>query len=246
MRQHICKKCGKIYLTDKPDSWYCPECAKESRSNVLVEKTCAICGNSFVGYPRSKYCSTCRIEVQREQARKRRKNGPSRKLGSIDICQACGKKYVVAGGLQRYCPECGETVVAETIREQKRKYTLEHKDYANARRAELRNNRKICVVCGKPFTSLGPSVTCSPECATEHKRRNQAVMDVRRGRASPARILGKMDRTNPQSGIPGITWHKQNQKWQLVIGKKYIGLFGTVEEALHAKRQMEEYSKNPD
>lgn len=136
--------------------------------------------------------------------------------------------------------------MSETIREQKRKYAFEHKEYTNARRAELRNNRKICVVCGKPFSSPGPSVTCSPECAAEQKRRNQAVVDVKRGRASPARIFGKMDRTTPQSGIPGITWHKQRQKWQLVIGKKYIGLFGTVEEALHAKRQMEEYSKNHD
>ena len=136
--------------------------------------------------------------------------------------------------------------MAETIREQKRKYTLEHKDYANARRAERSkwlsaHHANLTVV-----PKLGPSVTCSPECATEHKRRNQAVVDVKRGRASPARILGKMDHTNPQSGIPGITWHKQNQKWQLVIDKKYIGLFGTVEEALHAKRQMEEYSKNHD
>ena len=34
MRQHICKSCGKIYLTDKPDSWYCPECAEAKKESM--------------------------------------------------------------------------------------------------------------------------------------------------------------------------------------------------------------------
>lgn len=239
MRQHICKGCGKIYLTNKQDSWFCPDCAEESHRNVLCDKVCATCGKAFVGYPRSKYCPSCRIDAKREQDRKRRKNGSARKLGSIDICQACGKKYVVASGLQRYCPECGKTVVAENVRAQKRQWASDHKDYTQSRRADLRKDRKICAICGNPFSSSGPCVTCSPECAAEYKRRQQAVYDVKRGRAAPARILGKMEHTNPQSGIPGITWHKRRNKWQLSINGKYIGLFGTVEEAVYAKEQWE-------
>ena len=60
MRQHICKNCGKIYLTDKQDGTVCPACAAEIKKDVLRVKVCAMCGKEFVGYPRSKYCAACR------------------------------------------------------------------------------------------------------------------------------------------------------------------------------------------
>lgn len=191
MRQHICKKCGKIYLTDKPDSWYCPECAEESRRNVMRDKTCAMCGKSFVGYPRSKYCPDCRIIAKREAQKRHRTSGTSRKIGSIDHCANCGKEYVVFGSLQRYCPECAKTVVSDTVKQQKRQWAEEHRADITSRKAELRKDRRVCAVCGKPFTSPLPTVTCSPECAREHKRQKQAIQDVKRGRANPQRILQK-------------------------------------------------------
>lgn len=66
MRQHICKNCGKIYLTNKQDSTVCPACAAEIKKDVLRVKVCAMCGKEFVGYPRSKYCASCRPIAQRE------------------------------------------------------------------------------------------------------------------------------------------------------------------------------------
>ena len=92
-------------------------------------------------------------------------------------------------------------------------------------------------MCGKPFSAPTPTVTCSSECAAELKRQRQARADVKRGRADPARILGKAEHNNPQSGIPGITWH--NGKWQLTFRGKYIGLFLTVAEASAAKSRLE-------
>lgn len=180
MRQHICKNCGKIYITDKPDSWFCPACADESRRNIMRDKTCAMCGTAFVGYPRSKYCPTCRVKAKRENNRMHKKNGPSRKLGSTDICQACGKEYTVEGGLQRYCPECGKTVVAENVRAQSRKWNASHREELNAYRQDMRKDRRVCAVCGKAFSSPIPSVTCSPECAAEYKRQKQRIMDAKR------------------------------------------------------------------
>lgn len=237
MRQHICKQCGKIYLTDKQDSWYCPDCAAASKRSVLRQKVCATCGVEFVGYPRSKYCPQCQAEAKREASRRHKRNGTSRPLGSIDLCECCGKEYTVNSARQRYCPECAKIVVRETVNAAKREYAQEHREEINARKKELRQDRRVCAVCGKPFASNVPAVTCSPECAKEYRRRKNAISDVKRGRARPERILGKMDHKNPQSGIPGITWRKG--KWQLIIKGKYIGVFDTIEDAKVKKDSLE-------
>ncbi len=238
MRQHICKKCGKIYMEKKEDSWYCPDCAAESCRNVIRRKVCAMCGKEFDGYPRSKYCPECRIIARREADRRHRKNGTARPIGSTDLCENCGKPYTVNSARQRYCPDCRKTMWAENTRKYSREYNRQHAEELNAYKAEMRKDRRVCAVCGKPFSSPVTTVTCSPECAAEQKRRIRAAVDVRRGRAAPARIISKMEHTN-SSGVPGITWHKKTQKWQLKIHGKYIGLFATVEEAQAAKEKIE-------
>lgn len=191
MRQHICKNCGKIYLTDKPDSTVCPACAVAIRKDVSRIKVCAMCGKEFVGYPRSKYCAQCRPIAQRDADKRRRKNGTVRPIGSTDLCANCGKPYTVTGSLQRYCPECAKTVVHENVKAAKRKHRAENADKINASRSERRKDRRVCAICGKPFSANIPTVTCSPECAAELKRQKQARADVKRGRASPERLLGK-------------------------------------------------------
>ena len=191
MRQHICKNCGKIFLTDKEESYLCPKCAKESRQdNPIRDRVCVRCGTHFLGYPRSKYCPDCQLEVRRERDRQRRKNGSARPLGSIDFCQKCGKEYVVKSGLQKYCPDCAEEAVKETVRAHKRESSKEYNaTIRKERRKERKQEGSVCVVCGKPFTSSSATVTCSPECAREQKRRLQAFNDYKRGRSKLERVL---------------------------------------------------------
>lgn len=181
-----CSQCGKLYWTKSKDSYMCEDCAKAVKSSsVLRTRVCARCGAEFEGYPRSKYCPQCKPEVEREQAAERRKHKP-RKIGSEDICEACGKPYIVKSGLQKYCPDCAKTVVPETIREHKREYMAEHSEAFNAAREEKRNGRLICKVCGKPFESLAPGAqTCSPECAEILKKQAQKRADKKRSPRPP-------------------------------------------------------------
>lgn len=238
MRQCVCKNCGKIYLTNKNESWYCPQCAKELKGDVSRKKVCARCGVDFIGYPRSKYCASCAPIVEAEQKRNFKRNGPARPIGSIDICENCGKEYVVNSGRQKYCPECAKVVVKENIKAQKREWNRQHQEEIKKKRAEMKKDRRICVICGKPFSSPTPTVTCSPECAAENEHRRQARADYKRGRATVARTIKKADHPNPQSGITGITWHKKTGKWQLNISHKYYGLFETIEEATKRKEEV--------
>ncbi len=237
LRQIKCRNCGTIFLTDKQESSLCPECVKEIRKKAVYrEHNCIDCGRQFMGYPKSKRCPECQAKINRERNKKYKKNGPERKLGGEDFCQNCGKPYIVNSGRQKYCPECAEIVVRETLNKGKREWIKEHRD--PEKRRENQKERRVCVVCGKNFSSPLPTITCSPECAKEQKRRKQAIADVKRGRLNPARILSKMPHPNPQSGIRGITWHQG--KWQLQIKGKYIGIYNTIDEATAVKKSMEE------
>lgn len=140
--QRKCSQCGKLYWTKNKYSYMCEDCAKAVKSSsVLRTRVCARCGAEFEGYPRSKYCPHCKPEVEREKAAARRKRKP-RKIGSEDICEACGKPYIVKSGLQKYCPECAKTVVPETVREHKREYMAGHSEELNAARGEKRKKSK--------------------------------------------------------------------------------------------------------
>lgn len=43
-----------------------------------------------------------------------------------------------------------------------------------------------------------------------------------------------------KSGVVGVTWKKDNKKWQATYKKKYIGLYDTVEQAVKAIQEERE------
>lgn len=193
MRLHKCKRCGKIYETTGAGSAYCPECIAElRRAGVLRERICTVCGTHYQGYPRSKYCPDCRAEVLKQQAAARRAVGKSKRpIGSTDICVACGKPYIVAGGNQRYCPECAKIVVSDNVRAQKRAYSAAHKEQVNPARNEKRKNGKVCVICGAPIFEPSPTNTCSKECAEKLKKLYSQKSEAKRAGTRKRKTLIK-------------------------------------------------------
>ena len=200
MRKKICKKCGRVFET--PDNYYdrylCPECLKRVRKEgIHQEHTCIICGDKFMGFPSSKYCPNCAKIAERERAKKYRKNGVSRPLGSIDHCKKCGAAYVVTSGLQKYCPNCSQEAIKENSRARKREYNRENREKLLENKIKMKANGYVCVICGKVFNKKSPTVTCSPECAKELKRRNQINADLKRGmKRTP---IGELRNNSPKS-----------------------------------------------
>lgn len=185
--QRKCKRCGCMFWTvPGSDHSYCPACAKSAKQDtVLRERVCAICGSTFLGYPRSKYCPTCKRAVMLEAHRRsneKQKNGTTRKLGSTDICQNCGGPYTVVSGLQRYCPECAKIVVKDNIRTHKREYMWENRVEKGQQKKERRSNRRVCIICGKAFDAKTCTNVCSPECKKIRNRGNQKRADIKRGK----------------------------------------------------------------
>lgn len=237
-----CKKCGEVYWTKSNDSYLCPKCAEENRkSGVYQNRICATCGVTFLGYPRSKYCPDCAKAAKLEaskRCRERKKDGKVRELGSTDICQHCGKPYIVTSGLQCYCPDCSKYVVADNIRQHKREYMEQNRQRFNDHHREMRKERRVCVICGKTFDSPTRTSVCSADCAAEQLRRNNVRGNVKAGRAKPIRLLGPRGPVNPQTGIPGIHLHPKTGKWELVLNGKYCGLYDTVAEASEARDEI--------
>lgn len=162
--QRICKYCG-VEFSGKPGSTACPECVAKNKSTTMRERVCQICGVKFMGGPRAWYCPNCRAERKREQDIKHKKTGSSRKLGSEDLCEICGKPYIVNSGLQRYCKDCA----VEAVKAKDRKQALEwHKE--NTTPEQRRKDRQAgtapvaCAVCGKSFVPKSRGKTCSDEC----------------------------------------------------------------------------------
>lgn len=99
----------------------------------------------------------------------------------------------------------------------------------------MQTKPKAHPICGKTFDSPTPTTTCSADCAAELKRRTHVRAQVNIGRAKPIRLLGPRGPVHPQSGIPGIHYHPKSGKWELVLDKKYCGLYDTVAEASKAR-----------
>lgn len=190
MRRKICKKCGKVFDAPTTYTYYCSECHKQAKLDTYYRpRTCRICGITFDGPPRACYCPDCREIARRNTAKRARKNKGSRPLGSVDLCARCGQPYIVNSGQQKYCPNCAEIARAETIRTKKREYYAQNKEKFIAHKREMREGAKVCVVCGNPIIYKTPRVTCSDECAKEHKRMLQKRVDANRGRRKPPKEI---------------------------------------------------------
>lgn len=242
MRLKKCKNCGDIFEAQSSDVYMCPSCATEiKRESVVRARICRECGTSFLGGPRAWYCPECRAERKKMQ-RKSRKNKTVRPLGSIDICQNCGEKYIVKSGRQIYCPDCADDVVREKVNAHKRQYMQDNKEKFAPHKAEMRSNGWVCVVCGKTFDKDTPTVTCSEECAKQLKKINQDNADIKRGkRKMPAGI--SYESGLPKSGVVGITFHRVTGKWQVTHNRKYIGVFSNLEDAKEALNRCKEAEK---
>ena len=185
--RRICKYCGQEYDGD-PGSSCCPDCAAAQRVTTLRTRTCRTCGKSFQGGPRAWYCPECRVERKRETDRRFRRTGPARPLGSTDLCEVCGKPYVVESGRQKYCKGCAEAAVREVDRLQSLAWNR-----ANTTPVQRREERRTstatipCVVCGKGFVPRGVSKTCSPACAAQLARRKAADREEKNRDARNAR-----------------------------------------------------------
>ena len=174
----VCKECGIKFETTTPRQRLCEKCRNSrtrsvKRARELRECVCVQCGKTFWGRQGSKFCQACNTERkadQRVRAYKRKCAGKARAIGSIDICQMCGGEYIVNGGAQKFCPECGKKRRAENIKKFNVRYWRENKNRLTAQAFSNTVDSTICRWCGKAFTASHDNfTTCSPECAKKYK-----------------------------------------------------------------------------
>lgn len=148
---------------------------------MIQNRVCKDCGRSFQGGPRAYYCPSCRITRTEETNKQYKRTGPQRPLGSLDKCERCGKDYIVASGLQRFCPECRPIHSAEHDRQTGLEFYHENKDRINPPRNVKRQAGIVkCIWCGKEFMPHNRSKACSPECRRELKNKWWREYDKKR------------------------------------------------------------------
>ncbi len=179
--EKACIKCGKSFYGGT-DKMYCDECAKSIKSNVLRTRTCKMCGAEFLGGPRAFYCPDCRKIRQKEASARCKKRGASRPIGSIDKCEWCGSEYTVIAGRQKYCSdECQREAVLAWQREHKKGYNKASGQ--DVKKAERRKEKmKVCVYCGREFSSHTSTNACSDYCRKKNKQIKEYRSEIKRGK----------------------------------------------------------------
>ena len=177
-----CQICGKSFYGLR-DNFYCPECAREKKLDTVVRiRRCQDCGVEFFGGPRAKRCPECSYKARKESKKHYQSCGAKRPIGSIDHCQWCGKDYIVNSGRQKYCSDaCQRQAVLLWQREHKKDY-YKKPEQIKRKQERRKNAEKICVYCGRKFSSSRPTNTCSEYCRKEQKKISLCISDINRGR----------------------------------------------------------------
>lgn len=167
MRNRLCVKCGREFTPATEDEKLCGDCREKAlKKTTLTARICPTCGTPFFGHGNAKYCQDCRLDSRRRSAAKYEKGGPSRPLGSVDKCIACGKEYIVKSGAQKYCPDCATQAIKDSHRQRKNEKMAEY------RKKYIRPTTRsvyTCRVCGKKFESIHQEIFCSPECRKKYQ-----------------------------------------------------------------------------
>ena len=186
--------------------------------STMMQRTCTVCGVSFLGGPSAKYCQSCRLDVKRERCRAQKDEGPSRKLGTVDRCELCGNEYTVTGGMQRYCPSCAKQEYSSN--EHRRKSSAEYMRM----QAKAEQIEHTCAVCGKTYTAPSWKVTCSDECAEKlaeiNAQRPEYLLNGKRQTLRICRICGETF-YDPRTGITLCRKCASEQKRKAVL-KEHI------------------------
>lgn len=213
----ICVICGKPIPEGGKRYKYCSDkCYKEghrrrnlkpSRSHPYLlrrNKICIDCGKEFVGGILSLRCESCErnAAIQRsKEYRQRKKAGNAREIGSTDICINCGKRYIVNGSLQRYCPECSREHQLEHWRAATsawREINMKDPEKRAARNARKRDKPPLenhCQVCGKDITGATKGTKyCSEICKRKaaNERRRKKYKEKRESQNQQSKQMEKM------------------------------------------------------
>ena len=158
---------------------------------------CRDCGRELTGHIRVTRCPECQKEANRRnnvEYRQRKRDGKVREIGSTDICEACGGKYTVESGSQRYCKACATAVVRENCSKKSR----EQKMAVLNERSRAVPLPHTCTVCGKEFYPSASRYTV-PRAVARRARSNTRSSMICRGRKSTGSTTKSATPSAPRS-----------------------------------------------
>lgn len=172
LQKLVCQCCGKEFTADHYRRTCSRSCAAILSAPHTLTHVCKTCGGEFVGGPRAIYCPSCRASRTASTNAAYRRSGTNRHIGSIDLCDRCGKPYTVSGGLQRFCPVCGKVNLSALNRDGAKAWRDANKDryqsakaaYTEDTKAHAKDAPVFCSVCGLPFDRQSAKQRTCPDC----------------------------------------------------------------------------------
>ncbi|WP_322354001.1 hypothetical protein [Paratractidigestivibacter sp.] len=241
MRERLCRDCGAAFTAETAYQYTCPSCREKNIATTLATRGCCECGKSFVGGPGARYCPDCRAERKKAQNREQRRRGTQRPLGSTDICKACGKEYIVEGGLQKYCPECAPEINRKKMNERNKEWRTKNKEKIYDSRAK----KNLCCVCGRIIPSTGTVTNvCSEWCKNERDRRRWYDVDINRGKkTTPYGVIRKRGMFAAIYEIGEYHTIEEAEEARNDFIRSYAAMMEEIQAAKIAGRKMESEEK---
>ncbi len=149
------------------------------------ERVCPDCGKGFMQRGSSVRCPSCQAKRNRAAQidyLRRESVGHVRRIGSVDLCAACGERYMVESSHQKYCKNCSADATRENrrIKERERRERMKT-DAALTERMNRADDRlptsRACVVCRTIMTPAGKRVFCSSACETAYRAARGRLTD---------------------------------------------------------------------
>lgn len=164
------------------------------------------------------------------------------------VCVNCGRTFT-GGPRARYCPSCR----TERRREAEREYRARKK----AGHVTELGSVIHCEICGKEIEKTSGLRRFCPECGAAHLKEHDNKKSLEWNHNNLQKSLAaKRDFSkrriatgeNKVSGYPGVSWNKENEKWQAHINlnsKQYKIVYATnLELAIKARKAAEEIKKS--
>ncbi len=209
--KRACMHCGGE-LPQRRTRYCCDACARAAKAGrkrvnsgkprgnqqMMWHTTCISCGAEIYRPIKCVRCKDCQDAYDRRRDAEIKSTGPRRQLGSIDLCQRCGKEYTVEAGTQKYCKACSAVATRDSIREHKRVYAaaqradpVKSEEIRQAKR--IVTKKRTCKRCGKLFEARTRVDYCSDACRKEAYREYQHQYSMAHAAQKAARVREKAE-----------------------------------------------------
>lgn len=209
---------------------------------MLFQKHCTLCGAEFLAGPNAKYCRDCARERQRKSAsacnqkRFHAENPEARVVGSTQVCEVCGKDYVLRSGNQKTCEDCRKKPATPHLCATcgkpcgRFKYCVDCNPRKNLTSTQKRYAQEDtpCRLCGKPFKKESGNQKFCAACREKRKQKEPSPIRCCMFCGAPLENSEESRKGPKQLYCPACAWKRRQEESRNRRLKKGVVPVGSI------------------